>query len=95
MDAGFAWSSPVKEVNGRNERHKGVVREIGSGRVELVNSLLLHLDVHLFDFELGHGVNLLNVEVRRYSKLVLLVVLLRLLYVKRAVHDLDLDLEAS
>ena len=85
----------LKQIDRSYEGYKGVISEIGSSCIELVDALLLELDVDLFDLELGHRVYLLDVKVGRHAVLVLFVVLFGLLYVEWTVHDLDVHFQAS
>ena len=55
--------------------------------------MLLILNVHLFNFELCHRVNLLHVEIGWHRHRLLLEVFLSVFRVKRTVNDLDVDLD--
>lgn len=71
-----------------------MIRKIGCSRIQLVDSLLLQLNINLFDFKLGHRVNFLNIEISRHAKLVLSVVLFCLFGIERAIHYFQVNFKA-
>ena len=71
-----------------------MIRKIGCSCIQLVDSLLLQLNINLFDLKLGHRVNFLNIEISRHAKFVLSVVLFCFFDIERAIHDFDVDFKA-